>query len=117
MLTRNVSTRGDGKLTSTVDDSTAGLGHTLRAGRPQVGGLSFQDVLGLCMSSLAHGLPGGIQAQGMRRPMQAWVSCSEGRTAACDPHDLGGDQRGEQRGPDLQLSTTTRSWRQDRTSS
>ena len=25
-----------------------------------------------------------------RRPMQAWVSCSGGRTTACDPHALGG---------------------------
>ena len=40
------------------------------------------------MSSLARGLPGGIQAQGMRRqPMQACLLW--GRTAACDPHALG----------------------------
>ena len=39
--------------------------------------------------------------------MQAWVSCSGGRTTACDPHALGGDQCGEQRGPDLEHSTTT----------
>ena len=32
-----------------------------------------------------------FQAQGMRRrPMQALVSCSGGRTTACDPHALGG---------------------------
>ena len=55
-----------------VEDSTAGLGQTLRAGRPLVGGLSFDGVSALCMSSLAHRLPGGIQAQSMRRrPMQA----------------------------------------------
>ena len=41
----------------------------------------------LFVSSLAHELPGGIQAQDRRRrPMQAWVSCSGGRTTACDPH-------------------------------
>ena len=58
----------------TADDSTAGLGQTLRTGRPLVGGLSFHDVYGLCTSSLAHRLPGGIQAQGMRkRPMQAFA--------------------------------------------
>ena len=32
--------------------------------------------------------------------MQAWVSCSWSRTPDCDPHALGGDQCGEQRGPD-----------------
>ena len=31
-----------------------------------------------------------------------------GRATACDPHALGGDQCGEQRGPDLGYSTTTR---------
>ena len=60
---------------------------TLRTGRPLVDGLSFHGVSGLCMSSLAHWLPGGIQSQGIsRRPMQAWVSCSGGRTTACFPH-------------------------------
>ena len=39
--------------------------------------------------------------------MQAWVSCSGVRTTACDPHALGGDQCGEQRGPELKYSTTT----------
>ena len=40
----------------------------------------------------AHMLPRGIQAQGARRrPMQGWVSCSGGRTTACDPHALGGN--------------------------
>ena len=39
--------------------------------------------------------------------MQVWVSCSGGRTTASDPHPLGGDQCGEQRGPDLQHRTTT----------
>ena len=44
----------------------------------------------------------GIQAQGMRRrPRQALVSCSGGRTTACDPHTFGGDPCGEQRGPGL----------------
>ena len=52
------------------------------------------------MNSQAHRR--GMEAQGVRRrPMQAWVSCSGGRTTACDPHALGGDQCGEQRGPTL----------------
>ena len=33
--------------------------------------------------------------------MQAWVTSSGGRTTVCDPHGLGGDQCGEQLGPDL----------------
>ena len=37
-----------------------------------------------------------------RRRMQAWVSCSGGRTTAGDPHE----QRGEQCGPDLERSAT-----------
>ena len=36
--------------------------------------------------------------------MQAWNS--GGRTTACDPHALGGDQCGERRGPDLEHCTT-----------
>ena len=36
-----------------VEDGTGGLGHTLRAGRPLDGGLSFHGVSGLCTSSLA----------------------------------------------------------------
>ena len=87
-----------------VEDSAAALGQTLRTGRPLVGGLSFHGVSGLCMSSSADRLPGGMR----RRPMQAWVSCSGGRTPACDPHALGGEQCGEQRGPDLKHSRTTR---------
>ena len=39
-------------------DSTAGLGQTLRTGRPLVGGFSFHDVSGMCTNPLAHGLPG-----------------------------------------------------------
>ena len=38
--------------------------------------------------------------------MQAWVSCSGGRTTACDLHALGGNHCGEQRGSDLKHSTT-----------
>ena len=54
------------------------------------------------MSHWHSRLPGGMQAQGLRRrPMQAWVSCSGGRTTACDPHALCGDQCGEQRAPTL----------------
>ena len=67
----------------------------------------FHGVSGLCTNSLAHGLPGGIQAQNMRRAADAGlVFCSAGRTTACDPHYLGGDQRGD-RGPVL-LATLTR---------
>ena len=60
------------------------------------------------MSSLAHsGCQEEFQAQGIgRRPVQAWVSCSGGRTTACDPHPLGGAQCGEQRGPGLEHSAT-----------
>ena len=68
-----------------------------------VGGLSFHGVSGLCMSSLAHGLPGGIQAHDMRRrPMRPGSL-----NLACDPHALDGDQCGEQRGFDLKHNTTT----------
>ena len=38
--------------------------------------------------------------------MRAWLSCSGGRTTACHPHALGGDQSGEQRGPVLKHSAT-----------
>ena len=70
--------------------------------------LSFPWRLGLCTNSLSHWLAGGIQGQGMRRrTMQAWVSCSGDRTTSCEPHALGGDQCGEQRGPDLQHSIKT----------
>ena len=75
---------------------TAALGQTLRAGRALVVGLSFHGVSGLCMNSLAHRLPGGIQTQGIsRRPLQAWVSFNGDRTTACGPHAPGGDQCGE----------------------
>ena len=88
---------------ATVEDSTAGLGQTLRTGRLLVGGLSLHGLSGLCLS-WTHGLPGGIRAQGMRRrTIQAWVSCSGrggGRATACDPHAVGGDQCGEQHGDD-----------------
>ena len=51
--------------------------HEGRTGRHPVGGLSFHDVSGLWTKSLAHRLPGGVQAQSKRRrPKQAWVSCS-----------------------------------------
>ena len=92
---------------ATVEDSTAGLGQTLRTGHPLVGGSSFHGVSGLCINSLAQRLPGGIQAQGMgRRPMQAWVSCSGGRTTAYDLRALRGAQCGEQRGPDFEQPRT-----------
>ena len=42
-------------------------------------------------------MSGEIQAKVIgRRPVQAWVSCTWGRTTACDPHALGGDRCGEQ---------------------
>ena len=85
---------------ATVEDSTAGLGQT-------VGGFSFHGVSGLCTHSLAH-RGARREAQDMRRrPMQAWVSTLLGRSTACDPHALVGDQCGEQRGPDLMHKTTT----------
>ena len=53
------------------------------------------------------GWAGGIQARSMRRrPMQAWVSCSRGRTTACDPHALGGVPCGQQCGHDIKRSGT-----------
>ena len=62
---------------------------------------------------------GGNLAQGMRRrPMQAWVSYSWGRTNACDPPALGGGQCGEQRDPDLEHRTRNQqgcSWKADAT--
>ena len=67
-------------IRATVEDSTAGLSQTLRIVRPLVGGLSFHGVSGLCTNSPAHGLPGGIQAQGTRRrPIRAWVPCPVGQ--------------------------------------
>ena len=85
-----------------MEDSTAGPGQTHRTECLLLGGLSFHGVSGLCTNSLARRLPKGIQAQGTRRlPMQAWVSFSGVGQLLCDPHPLGGDQCGEQRGPDL----------------
>ena len=90
---------------ATVEDSTAGRGQTLRTRRPLVGGCSFHDVSGLCTKSLAHGLPRGIQAQGMRHAADEGFVCrSGGRTTACEPHALGGAQCGEQRGSDMKHS-------------
>ena len=92
---------------ATVEDSTAGLRHPLRAGGPLVGGLLFDGVSGLCMSPLAHRLPGGVQAQGMSFVADASLGLALGdRTTACAPHVLGGDQYGEKRCPDLKHSTT-----------
>ena len=67
-----------------AEDSTTGLGQTLRTRRPLVGELSVHGVPGPCANSLALTLPEGFQAQGVRkRPMQqVWVSCSGGRTTA-----------------------------------
>ena len=41
----------------TVEDSTAGLGQTIRTGRPLAVGSSDHDVSGLCMSSWARRMP------------------------------------------------------------
>ena len=46
---------------ATVEDSTAGLGQTLRTGHPLVGGLCLH---GVCTSSLAPRPPGGLQVLG-----------------------------------------------------
>ena len=79
-------------LTSNFNDLCSSGGEHGRSGpKPPYGASSGWWVilswrLGFCMSSLAHSLPGGTQARGMgRRPIQAWVSCFEGRTTACDP--------------------------------
>ena len=76
---------------ATVEDSTAGLGQTLRTGRPLVGGLSLHGVSGLCMNSRAHWLP-------------RWNSSPElgvGFFLRPARHALGGAWCGEQRGPPL----------------
>ena len=52
-------------------------------------------------------LPGGIQAQGMGGRCRLGSPCCVDRTTTCEPRASGGDQCGEQRGPDLQHSTTT----------
>ena len=56
---------------ATVEDSTAGLGQTLRTGPPLVGGLSFHHVSRMCMNPTAHSFPRGIQAYETTRPMHA----------------------------------------------
>ena len=48
---------------ATEEDSTAGLGQTLRTGRFVVRGLSFHGLSGLHTNPLAQRLPGGSQAQ------------------------------------------------------
>ena len=50
---------------ATVEDNTAGLGQALLTEGHLVGGLSFHGVSGMCHESLAHRLPGGIQAQSL----------------------------------------------------
>ena len=53
-------------------ESAEGLGQLLRLSRPLFGVLTSHGVQELCLSSMAHGLLEGIQAQGVRRrPMQA----------------------------------------------
>ena len=53
---------------ATVEDSTAGLGQTLRTGRLVVGGLFFHGVSGLCMN------PWHTGCQEESRPRGAGVS-------------------------------------------
>ena len=67
---------------ATVEDSTEGLGQTLRTGRPLVGGLSFHGISELRMNSLARWLSTGIQAQGARRGPCGLVVGSLNRRAA-----------------------------------
>ena len=60
-----------------------GVAHLVTRGYPSMASRGCARV------SLAHRLPGGMQAQGMTtRSMQAGVSCSGGRTTACDPRDV-----------------------------
>ena len=73
------------------------MGQTLRTGR------SLMASWGCARVHWHRGLPEGIQGTG-RRQMQASVSCSGGRRTTRDPHAMGGDQRGEHRGPDLKHS-------------
>ena len=87
---------------ATVEDRTAGVGQSLRTGRPLVGGFSFHGVSGLCPNSLAHGQPGGIQSQGMRQAADA------GQLPVIRT-PWGGAQCGEQCGPDLEHSETKQS--------
>ena len=74
---------GISKTHATVEDSSAGLGQTLRMGRPLVGGLFFHGVLGLCMSSLALRLPGGIQGSGHERGADACLGLLLWRSDNC----------------------------------
>ena len=74
---------GLARVPATVEDSTACLGQTLRTGRPLVGELSFHGVPGPCTNSMPLGLPGGIQAQGMRRRAVAGSGFVEG--SSVDP--------------------------------
>ena len=58
------------------------------------------------MHSLAHGLPGGMQAQGKsRRCRPGSLALGVGQPLVY-PHALGGAQCGEQRGPDHKHSQT-----------
>ena len=72
---------------ATVEDSTGGLGQTLRTGHPLVGGLSVHDVSGLRTNPLAHRLPEGIHAYSVLDTAadEGLVSCSGGRPTTWDP--------------------------------
>ena len=55
-------------------------------------------------SSASHQIVRHFRLWGSRNPRVIGTGC---RTTACDRHALGGDQCGEQRGADLEHSTTT----------
>ena len=79
---------------ATVEDSTAGLGQTLRTGRPLVDGLSFHGVSGLCMNSWHT----GCQVDFKPRVFELlWASTTCLRPAR---HALGGAWCSERRRPD-----------------
>ena len=81
---------------------------TLRTGRPLFGGLSFHGVSGLRTNSLAHGLPGGIQAQDMRGGRCRPGSLALGGRTNCFHTPWVAISVGEQRGPDCKHSAILR---------
>ena len=94
----------------TVENSTAGLGRTLLAGRLLVDGLSFRSVSGLCKSSLVHRLLRNSSPVRVRRMSLARGS----RPTICDPHAVGGSQCSERRS-DLERINTSKTTVKTRT--
>ena len=78
---------------------TAGVGHKVNNHR---GGVTKLQVAHDTIKELASREASLREIQ--EEFAEAWISCSGGRTTACDPHAVGG---GEQRGPDFQHRTTT----------